>query len=220
MPETPVSDLTQATAGRRAVARPVRRQRNLTNKWMRRLHMWTSMTSLLIVLFFSVTGITLNHPSWTFGQDPVVADAKGVLPVGSVSGTGEAAAVEWLAVSEYLRSQGITGEITDHSVQNGEGSISYRGPGYAADVTFSVTTRAYELRTTRSGLVAVFNDLHKGRHASPLWKWIIDITAALLVVMSLTGIVLQLTIRRTRRLGLVLSGVGFVLAVVLIVLSM
>ena len=35
---------------------------------MRWIHVYTSMISLLIVLFFGLTGITLNHPKWTFGQ--------------------------------------------------------------------------------------------------------------------------------------------------------
>ena len=34
---------------------------------MRWLHIYLSMFSLAVVLFFSVTGITLNHPDWFFG---------------------------------------------------------------------------------------------------------------------------------------------------------
>ena len=194
----------------------VRRQRNLTQKWMRRLHMWTSMSSLLIVLFFSVTGLTLNHPTWTFGQDPVAASVSGTLPESTV----HAGTVDFLVVSEYLRSaHGVSGEVTDHSTQNGEGSISYRGPGYAADVSFRVADRSFTLTSQKSGVVAVLNDLHKGRHTSTLWKWVIDITALLLVLMSITGIVLQLTIKRTRALGLVLAAVGTVVSVVLVAFS-
>ncbi len=193
-----------------------RRQRNLTGKWMRSVHMWISMTSLLIVLFFSITGITLNHPTWTFGQDPVSATVSGTLPPDVVRG----GTIDFLAVSEFLRSgQHVTGEVTDHSTQNGEGSISYRGPGYAADVSFRLADRSFTLTSQKSGLVAVFNDLHKGRHTSTLWKWVIDITAGLLVMMSITGIALQLTIKRTRALGLALAAVGTVVSVVLVAFS-
>ncbi len=175
------------------------------------------MTSLLIVLFFSITGITLNHPTWTFGQPPVTATAVGVLPEATITDS----TIDFLAVSEYLRSaQHVSGEVSDYSSQNGEGSISYRGPGYAADVQFRMDDRTFTLTSQKSGLVAVFNDLHKGRHTSTLWKWIIDITAALLVVMSVTGIALQLTLKRTRRLALVLGGLGAVVGTVLVVLSM
>lgn len=174
------------------------------------------MTSLLLVLFFSITGITLNHPSWTFGQSPVTTTSTGFLPEQAVR-SGQ---VDFLAVSEYLRSQrNVSGEVTDYSAQNGEASISYRGPGYAADVSIRVAERSFTLTTQKSGVVAMINDLHKGRHTSTLWKWVIDVTAGLLVLMSLTGIVLQLTIRRTRRSALVLIAVGTVASAVLVVFS-
>ena len=34
-------------------------------KWARILHAYSSMLCLLVVLFFSVTRLTLNHPNWT-----------------------------------------------------------------------------------------------------------------------------------------------------------
>lgn len=183
---------------------------------MRRLHMWISMVSLLIVLFFALTGITLNHPSWTFGQSPVVTTTTGHLPQQAVSG-GE---LDFLVASEYLRDQQhVSGEVTDHSTQDGAATISYRGPGYAADVSIRIADRAFTLNVEQGGLVARLNDLHKGRNASPLWKAVIDVTAAVLVAMSLTGIVLQLTIRRTRRLALGLIAAGVAAGLALIAVS-
>ncbi len=40
-----------------------------THRWARLIHVYTSMIALLVVLFFAVTGLTLNHPEWTFGSD-------------------------------------------------------------------------------------------------------------------------------------------------------
>ena len=44
---------------------------------MRWLHIYLSMLGLAAVLFFSVTGITLNHPDWVFGQVERSARPKG-----------------------------------------------------------------------------------------------------------------------------------------------
>ena len=44
---------------------------------MRWLHIYLSMFGLAAVLFFSVTGITLNHPDWAFGQVERRREAKG-----------------------------------------------------------------------------------------------------------------------------------------------
>src|SRR5580704_9466378 len=46
-------------------------------KLMRWLHIYLSMFGLAAVLFFSVTGITLNHPDWAFGQVERRREAKG-----------------------------------------------------------------------------------------------------------------------------------------------
>lgn len=34
---------------------------------LRWLHVYVSMLSFLTILFFAITGITLNHPEWTLG---------------------------------------------------------------------------------------------------------------------------------------------------------
>ena len=130
------------------------------------------MVSLLVVLFFSITGLTLNHQDWTFGQEPVTTTTTGTLPAASIT----AGAVNYLVISEYLRSQqGASGEITDHGVDGTVGRITYQGPGYTATATFDTITGSFTLASTRYGLVAVANDLHKGRHTSPAWSWLIDV---------------------------------------------
>src|SRR5690348_14608346 len=46
---------------------------------MRWLHIYLSMFGLAAVLFFSVTGLTLNHPTWFFGEARREVQAKGHL---------------------------------------------------------------------------------------------------------------------------------------------
>ncbi|MGB7963968.1 MAG: PepSY-associated TM helix domain-containing protein [Propionicimonas sp.] len=202
-----------------ATPAPERRMPNpraTTHKWTRRLHSWLSLVSLLVVLFFAVTGLTLNHQDWTFGQEPVTTTTTGTLPEGSVTrGT-----IDFLAVSEYLRAtQGASGEITDHGVDGSTGRVTYQGPGYTATATFETSTRAFSLASTRYGLVAIANDLHKGRHTSQAWSWLIDIAAVGLALVAITGLLLQLFIARSRRLGLILVGIGVVAGIVLVLLS-
>ena len=52
------------------------------------------------------------------------------------------------------------------------------------------------------------NDLHKGRDASSSWSWVIDASAILLVVVSLTGLGIQLFRRKRRTRALVVAGVA------------
>lgn len=194
----------RASAGRRRSA--------TTNRWMRWLHVYTSMISLIIVLFFGITGLTLNHPSWTLGDDTERTTSTGQLPADFVA----AGTVDFLTVSEFIRSEhGVSGEVTAHELTGNEGTISYRAPGYAADLFFEVDSATYRLVVEQQGFVGVMNDLHKGRDAPGSWKWVIDISAGLLVLVSVTGLGIQLFQRKRRTRALVFVALGLVLTVVL-----
>ncbi|MEI7547275.1 MAG: PepSY-associated TM helix domain-containing protein [Actinomycetota bacterium] len=189
-----------------------RRRSAVTNRWMRWLHVYTSMISLIIVLFFGVTGLTLNHPSWTLGDRTDRSTSTGTLPASFRSGD----AVDFLTVSEFVRrTYGVSGEVSAHDLSGNEGTISYRAPGYAADLVFTVDTGTYRLVVEQQGFVGVMNDLHKGRDAPGSWKWVIDISAGLLVAVSLTGLGIQLFQRKRRTRALVFAVLGLVVVVVL-----
>ena len=171
------------------------------------------MASLLIVLFFGITGITLNHPDWTFGTDGSVSGATGSVPAESVVD----AQVEFLTLSEFIRAEhGVRGEVSDFGQVGSDATISYKAPGYAAEVVADVDTGDYSVTVRQEGFVSVMNDLHKGRDASTAWRWVIDISGALLVAIGLTGIGIQLFLRKRRVSALSLSVVGGLLAIVLI----
>lgn len=219
-------DLAVAAKPRRATSSaarlktaPSRRSTSATGqRWMRLAHVYTSMIALLVVLFFGVTGLTLNHPSWTLGFDASESTTSGTLPADTVRADGT---VEFLRVSEYLRSaQKVHGEVADFGVGDGEGTVSYRGPGYAADARFSVATRAFELTVEKQGFVGVMNDLHKGRDTNPSWAWLIDVSAVFLVVIALSGLGLQLFLRRRRRAAVVVATVGGIALVALVVVAL
>ena len=105
---------------------------------MRWLHVYLSLFSLVVVLFFSVTGITLNHPEWTFGQKETKQDLRGTLPPGWQTSKG----TDWLRVADYLREkQGVRGRVTDRRDEGGDGSISFRAPGLLGGLLFRAADR-------------------------------------------------------------------------------
>lgn len=184
-----------------------------THRWARWLHVYTSMIALLIVLFFGITGITLNHPTWTFGDDVDVTTVTGSLPFTPTRPDGS---VDYLSISEYARDEhGVTGHVDSFETVGGEGSIAYKKPGYSANLRFAVDSGTFELTVEQQGWLAVMNDLHKGRDSGPSWRWLIDVAGGFLVVIAATGLVMQLFLRKRRRRALVsaLVGVAVVLAV-------
>lgn len=197
--------------------RPARSRSATTQKWSRLIHAYSSMIALLLVLFFGLSGITANHPEWTFGDAPTTTSKSGTMTF-SVTTDGN---VDYLQVSEFLRdTYNIDADVSDYGTTGTTGSISYRSPGYAADATFDTTTGAYRVTIEQQGFLGVMNDLHKGRDADSSWKWAIDAAGAFLVLIALSGLLLQLFLKRRRRSALILAGIGAVAVVVLIYLTL
>ncbi len=61
------------------------------------------------------------------------------------------------------------------------------------------------------GLMALMNDLHKGRDSGTAWSWVIDISALLMVFVSVTGFILIFYLRRKRMSGVLTAVAGTVL---------
>ena len=182
--------------------------------WTRWLHVYLSMFSFLILLFFGVTGITLNHPDWTFGSEPVIENLAGALPESVVADDGS---IEFLLVSEFVRSEhSVRGDITDFGENQGAGTITYRAPAYRADLAFDATTLDYTLAVEQEGFVAAMNSLHQGRDAGSVWRWVIDISGAVLAIVGLSGLAIQLFMRKRRISGISLAVAGAVVAVIFI----
>ncbi len=174
------------------------------------------MISLLIVLFFGITGLTLNHPSWMLGSGPSTSTYTGTMPTGFSSGGN----VDFLAVSEYVRSKnGIRGNVAEYAATATQGNISFKQAGYAADLTFEVPSGRYRVVVQQQGLLGVVNDLHKGRDTDSSWNWVIDASALFLVLVALTGLGIQLFQKKRRRRALTFAGVFSVVSITLLVIA-
>jgi len=212
----------QAAAGPgRAIAstRPLSKNSRDTLKWARWFHVYSSMFAFLLIFFFGITGITLNHPTWTFGSDIQLSTVEGQLPFSPTFADNTA---DYLTISEFARSElGVNGSVDSFETTNETIGITYRNPGYGADLFVNSVTGAYQLNIEQQGWVAVLNDLHKGRDSGSTWSWVIDLSAVFLVVVSLTGLLMQFFLRRRRRSAFVSVAVGSVitLVVTLLVLS-
>ncbi len=62
------------------------------------------------------------------------------------------------------------------------------------------------------GLVAVLNDLHKGRDTGKAWARVIDVSAVLMVLVSLTGLLLIFFLAKKRFSGLLVAVAGAILS--------
>ena len=184
--------------------------------WLRWVHIYLSMFSLLAILFFSLTGITLNHPEWAFNDIEKKQELKGQLPPGWKDGQG----VKWYVIDGYLRqTNGVHGTIDEKDFTTTDGSVTYKAPGYTADCFFDAKTGKYDLTVTSQGFVAMMNDFHRGNNTSSIWRRLIDVSGIFLTIVALTGLALLYYLKKIRVAALMAMGVGIVLMLVLMKLA-
>ena len=124
---------------------------------------------------------------------------------------GAAAVVAKLEVVEHLRrAHGAKGLVGEFRIEEAECTVAFKGPGYAADATIDRATGAYEFSETRMGFVAIINDLHKGRDTGPGWSLVVDLSAVLMILVSLSGLVLIYFVKRRFVTGMVMVVLGSV----------
>lgn len=175
------------------------------------LHIYLSMLSFTILLFFAITGLTLNHADWFTNGKALVIKEKGVLNKDWVNQT-DTTKINKLEIVEFLRNKyHVKGALTDFRIEDTELSLTFNGPGYIADSFINKEDGHFELSVTKLGAVAILNDLHKGRDTGKSWSWLIDVSAILMTIVSLSGIVLICFIKKKRLTGLVMVVVGTIL---------
>lgn len=180
--------------------------------WARRLHVYVSMALLLVVLFFSITGITLNRPDWFVSSSPDIKNTTLSVPNSVLFSQDEKQHTLWnkpntAALLDYLNQHtdlsgtpsnvDVFTDVEDGELVEGELSLNYKGPGYNASVYIDLTTGMADIESSNYGVVALLNDLHKGRNSGEVWKAFIDITALLMIFFVLTGVCLILPKKRT-----------------------
>jgi uncharacterized protein len=175
----------------------------------RTLHVYLTMLGLGVMLFFGVTGFTVNHEDWFGATRPMVTDSSGQTPVELLAkGDG-------LRIVEHLRATfHVTGAMTDFADEGEKFSISFKDPGQLWEIEIEKATGKTSIHNEAYNFAAIINNLHRGRYAGPAWSWIIDISACFIVLACLTGIVLWLALPQRRKFGvraLLLGTVGVLL---------
>jgi hypothetical protein len=171
-------------------------KRKIKTWWLKQLHTWhwvSAAVSLIAMLLFAVTGITLNHAA-TISATPVTTEKAGQLPssllrplAGSHASDAPLPAAVASAVKDAvgLDAAGKPGEWSD-----GEVYVALPRPGGDAWVSIDRGSGAIKAEVTNRGWISYLNDLHKGRNAGTAWFWFIDVFAAACVLFTLTGLLL------------------------------
>lgn len=193
--------------------------------WLKQLHQWhwiSAALSLIGMLLFAITGITLNHAG-QIEAEPKVVSRKATLPPDllAVLAKGPEEGKRPLPVQlEPFLDEAVGADVAG---REGEWSadevyVALARPGGDAWVSIDRETGAVEHEKTTRGAISLLNDLHKGRNTGKAWSWFIDIFAAACVIFTITGLILLQFHARARPLTWPLVGLGLVAPVLLVIL--
>ncbi|WP_229673750.1 PepSY-associated TM helix domain-containing protein [Sphingomonas prati] len=203
-----------------AAARPIP-NRKWRGWWLKQLHNWhwvSAAVSLVAMLLFSITGITLNHAG-SIAAEPVVMNKTGQLSVSLLPKTPVADAPLPPAVAAAVeRAVGLDPATRPAEWSDGEVYVAMPRPGGDAWVSIDRATGRITAETTDRGWVSYLNDLHKGRNAGAAWFWFIDIFAAACILFTLTGLLLLQFHARRRPMTWPIVAAGLATPIVIAVL--
>lgn len=186
----------------------------------RLLHIYLSTALLALLLMFCVTGLVLNHSQWL---ERSYADKELIwsLPPELLAQLQVPAGQVWqppvAALQAFIEAQaphlGQPNEVNiDHDVQ--EILFDYQLPASYALVVFTPSAEVI-VEYREAHWLSLMNDLHKGRHSGAVWSWVIDLSAVLMVLFALTGMIILLQNRKRRQAGLWFALLGLLTPLVL-----
>jgi hypothetical protein len=194
--------------------------------WLKTLHRWhwiSSAVSLVALVLFAVTGITLNHAAQIEAEARVVT-VNQTLPPSVLRRMQDKHAADaplppstrdWIAQEMGVDTAGRSVEWSD-----GEAYVSLPQPGGDAWLSIDRATGAIEYERTDRGWIAWLNDLHKGRNTGAVWRWFIDLFAVACLLFALTGLWLLQLHARQRGKTWPLVALGVAVPALLILLFM
>lgn len=177
------------------------------------LHIYMSSALFALLIFFCVTGITLNHLAW-FDDKGAQKTSNVNLPPQLLQTLERSfqANAQWPLKSLQQFVSDTTGlqKADKINIDNevGEITFDYSLPAGYTFVTIFIEQGEMEVDSKTGSFVALINDLHKGRHTGQQWSWLIDSSAILIVLFSITGLVILLQNHKHRVTGLLLCAMG------------
>ncbi|VUD46041.1 hypothetical protein TDB9533_00744 [Thalassocella blandensis] len=185
--------------------------------WARLLHIYVSTALFALLIFFCITGYFLNHLK-TFGGQNEDGSIQIRLPEkihqsldDSSTTMNVTTLTQWLHQRYHLQAP----RSIEFDRDMNELFVDYNLPAGYATAVVNLDDGELVLDYRRGNTLAIWNDLHKGRHSGKVWSWIIDLSALLMVFFALTGIAILFQHKKQRKTGVILVVLGALTPVVI-----
>lgn len=191
-------------------ARSAKKARARWSRRLRDLHGWLSALAFVLLMFFAATGLLLNHPDWFADRAQALPEQVFHLPppvLAQVQADLQAGRSPANRVLDQLPEPVQTYGLFKSSEQL-EDELLIRLEGVQGHTDLSVDTRSgqVQVQASRAAVLDTLNDLHRGKNVAPAWRWLIDASAVLVLVLSLAGYVLFFGLKKRLPTTLALTG--------------
>jgi hypothetical protein len=174
----------------------------------RMLHAYLSAFAFMALMFFSATGILLNHPEWFEAYQPAEkAVAFSLSPADLAAAKASKDPGRALAQRAAAKAP-LAGGYASADLDGPQALVRLEGPKGNTDLTIDLKTGAVRGKVSHANLMAIIQDLHRGKNSGGPWRFLIDAAAYLMLALSMIGYVLFFSLRFRLRTSLILTGVS------------
>ena len=188
-------------------------------RWCRWLHGYLSAFAFLSLMYFSITGILLNHPEWMRSLQPVESTAQTTVDPQALAAARATTEPGEALVRAVAAKTPVLGALKSADIQGDEAFLRLEGSKGSSDVVLDLASGRAEVTLRRQRAWIMLNELHKGRDSGAPWKLFIDISAAVFLLLSAIGYVLFFSLRLRLVSSLVVTAVSLALMLGLVWLA-
>lgn len=174
----------------------------------RMLHAYLSAFAFLALIFFSATGILLNHPEWFDSNRPAERSTTVTLSPAELAATQSAKDRGRALAQAVALKTPLLGAYSNGDVEGGAAILRLEGPKGASDIDVDLVSGRAEVKVARASLAAVIQDLHRGKNSGAAWRFVIDAAGYLIMALSLIGYVLFFSLRFRLKTSLLLTALS------------
>ena len=184
----------------------------------RYVHGWLSAFAFIVLIFFSLTGLFLNNPSW-FEPAKNENTVKLELPEQVVQSLMKQENPSTELLNYVREKETVIGRFKSSELLDGEVMIRLESPAGSTDIWALLDTGEVEVTQKPATTVSLINDLHRGKNSGTAWSWLIDISAIVIMILSIAGFILFLSIKTRLMTHLLITASSLAVMILLIWLA-
>jgi len=189
---------------------------------MRKIHIYSALPVLLLIVFFSITGILLNHPELEVGEvDNQLTEIS--LPHWALEmpdwpknySSHSLVLLQWLDKEHDIRGVDFAIEWDEYDELL---ILDLAGPNGSTVVEVFIGQQIISIDQRKLSAFAMLNNLHRAKHVNGFWRAVSDISAVCMLLFCLSGFWLVVVNRLERvpaNIAMLMGSSIFILAVFL-----